>query len=878
MATTSPPRRKAIPPATPAGQTQAGQALPAAAQPAKTPPTAPAGPARTSKKPTRRPATQPRVRPAAGPAKLAKPARAVEPATPGTPGTPVMPVMPVKPIKPIKPIKPVALPKAVAALKPGAPPRTAAPESVAKNAVAKKAVAKKAVANKAVAKPPVAPMAVAQQASAPPPAAKQGAGQKVMARKALAKNVVAQKAVPQKAGAQKVVAQKVVAKKRQAKPAVAAVDQPPVAAPVPVSAAAIAPPTPPLLPLLSVPPVPAAVPASALAPSGPAHSEITLTDGPRRWLVWRPGHACPPTLQAAAALRLDAHQHLASDDDSALPTLLRLAADAGHVLRVQDAVWPHLAAHRDARSRLAVLASAYPAGPASPGLHGLLRCALPAYQAEGALFAVVAGRALLADERGLGKGVMAMAAAALWQRHFGVRRILLLCAPGQQAAWQRAWARFADPASPLAAAQVMDGGLHQRQALWSGPAGVRILSPDALASDRAHAAHWAPDLVIVDEPQQLGLHESDWAGLQSPHALVLCGAPLAEQPVLMQAILAWLDTDRLGPLAALHELQAASAQGLALTEPDIERLTASLSRTMLQRDRADLADQLPPLVHSERLLVLAPGQREVHDQQLDVVQRLLAGWQQSGYFSDADQWRLAQALRALQQACHRADPAHADSALAEPTVQALQAQLADWAVTGPLQIAVLCASAADRAQLARRLAAAGQGGDAGDAGEAGPADHAGDAAEAADAGEASETADAADADEAGDGDQAGETGDGDQADNAGGGAPGLHLLLPDDALPAGLDAVLQAGVPWRTRRSPAGPRGTAVPGQQWVYLVAQDSLEAGLFNTLAGRMDVPRGLGGVGDSAGRQFLQGDRLADWLRAVAAAVQAALPGGA
>ena len=799
MATTSPPRRKAIPPS----------------------PAAQAVPGKKAGRPATKTAAKPTVPPAA-PAQRAAPVKAA------------------------------------------APRRASAAKTAAKTAAAKTAAAKTAFANPVVAAPAVTPKAAAKKANAQPP---------------VAKKVVAKKAVANPPAAGKSLVQQAVAPKARARPARAAAAPAPTATRPPARQAAIpqaliatpgtTSPAPPM-PAPVAGPAPAAlpVPVPTPAPTGPAHSEITLTDGARRWLVWRPGHACPATLQAAAALRLDAHQHLAPDDDSALPTLLRLAADAGHVLRVDDAVWPHLAAHRDARSRLAVLESAYPAGPASPGLHGLLCCALPAYQAEGALFAVVAGRALLADERGLGKGVMAMAAAALWQRHFGVRRILLLCAPGQQAAWQRAWARFADPASPLAAAQVMDGGLHQRQVLWSGPAGVRILSPDALASDRAHAAHWAPDLVIVDEPQQLGLHESDWAGLQSPHALVLCGAPLAEQPVLMQAILAWLDTDRLGPLAALHELQAASAQGLALTEPDLERLTATLSRTMLQRDRADLADQLPPLVHSERLLVLAPGQREAHDQQLDVVQRLLAGWQQSGYFSDADQWRLAQALRALQQACHRADPAHAGSALAEPTVQALQAQLADWAATGPLQIAVLCASAADRAQLAQRLLPAGAGGEAGAAGQGDEAGDAADVDDAADADQAAEAAEAAEADQAS---------DAAEADKSGEGKPGLHLLLPDDALPAGLDAVLQTGVPWRTRRSPAGPRGTAVPGQQWVYLVAQDSLEAGLFNTLAARMDVPRGLGGVGDSAGRQFLQGDRLADWLRAVAAAVQAALPGG-
>ena len=595
----------------------------------------------------------------------------------------------------------------------------------------------------------------------------------------------------------------------------------PVAAPLALAAPASAPVAAPAAAPAQTPrvrPAPAPAPIAATpTPTGPAYSRVALLDADQRWLSWLPGHACPPALQQAAAARLDARQHFAPDDDSALPTLQRLAADAGQTLQIDDAVWPHLAAHRDARQRLAALESAYPQGPASAGLVGLLRSPLPLYQAEGALFAVVAGRALIADERGLGKGVQAIAAAALWRRHFGVARVLVLCAASQRSAWQRAWQRFAhdtaadetaaasgSPSRP--AAQVMDGGLHQRQALWSTDVGLRILSPEALASDAAHLQHWAPDLIIVDEPQNLGLQPQDWAALQSPQALVLCGAPLAELPELMDALVGWLDTDRLGPLAALHELQAAASRSAALSEPDVERLTTSLSRLMLQRLRADLAGQLPALVHSERLLTLAPGQREAHDHALAEARRLLAGWQRSAYLACADQWRLAQALRTMQQACHRSDPTDPGSALAEATLQALAGQLADWADLADgaaMQVAVLCATPADRTQLAGRLPA----------------------------------------------------------------SPGLALLLPGEPLPAGLDAVLQVGVPWRSRRSPAGLRGQAVAGQQWVYLVALDSLDAGLFDTLAERLDLPRGLG---DSTRRDFLQGERLTTWLQAVQSAV--------
>ena len=574
---------------------------------------------------------------------------------------------------------------------------------------------------------------------------------------------------------------------------------------------------------------PAQAPAAAPAPTGPAHSQIVLQGDDHRQVVWLPGQACPPALRQAAQQRIDDAGHLAPDDDAALPLLLRLAAEAHHPLRVDEAVWAHLAAHRDARSRLHTLEAAYPDGPASAALRGLLQVPLPVYQAEGALFAVVAGRALIADERGLGKGVQAIAASRLWQRHFGVQRVLVLCAPAQRAVWRRAWQRFAgtDPAS--GAPQVMDGGLHQRQALWSTTAGVRILSPEALASDVAHIAHWAPDLVIVDEPQQLALRDDAWAALNAPHALVLCGAALAEQPALMRAIVGWLDTQRLGPLAALHELQAASDAGRGLADADIERLTASLSRLMLQRLRADLADQLPPLVHTERLVVMAPGQRQAHDHALALARRLLDGWLHSGYLSDSDQWRLGVALRDMQTAAHRADPADPHSALAGATVQALVTQLDEWAATGAPRVAVLCASEGDRAQLAQRLGARAA---------TAPADVAAPAAN-------------------------------DDKDEGGAEAPAVQLLAPGEPLPADVDAVMQVGVPWRPRRGPAGPRDGVVPGQQWVYLVAQDSLDAGLFNTLTTRIDAPRGLA---DGGGRSYLQGERLTGWLQAVQAAVVA------
>ncbi|MEN9890530.1 MAG: hypothetical protein RLY78_825, partial [Pseudomonadota bacterium] len=367
----------------------------------------------------------------------------------------------------------------------------------------------------------------------------------------------------------------------------------------------------------------------------------------------------------------------------------------------------------------------------------LLRAPLAPFQAEGALFSVVAGRALIADERGLGKSVQAMAAIALWRRHMGLQRVLLLCAPEQRAAWQRAWARFTGTVL-----EAVDGSPPQRQAFWRREAGVLLISPEQLQADAALIADWDPELVVVDEPQQL----AGWSQLVAPFALVLCSQPLDTRPELLESLVDWLDPHRQGALAALRRVQAAQRDGLDLDEAALEQISEQLSRVMLQRQREEVAGQLPGLVQAERLVPMGPAQRAAHDAQVAQMRRLVARWQRSGWLSDSDQWALGVALQAAQQACQRAEPARADSALAEATLAALDAQLQDWADSGLTAVALPCATAADLQQLTARLLPR---------------------------------------------------------------HPGLLLVPPESPLPETAQALLQVGAPWRARklRGPDAPRG-----------------------------------------------------------------------
>src|SRR6185437_16527718 len=103
-----------------------------------------------------------------------------------------------------------------------------------------------------------------------------------------------------------------------------------------------------------------------------------------------------------------------------LEHFMAMASKAGHEFRAYDDALDFIAGKQDADRRASKLEQLFPRGAADAKLRGLLKVALYPYQAEGALFAVRAGRALIGDDMGLGKTIQAIAATEILARHFGV--------------------------------------------------------------------------------------------------------------------------------------------------------------------------------------------------------------------------------------------------------------------------------------------------------------------------------------------------------------------------------------------------------------------------------------------------------------------------
>ena len=386
----------------------------------------------------------------------------------------------------------------------------------------------------------------------------------------------------------------------------------------------------------------------------PSYSEIYLHYGEARSLRFCAGAECPSALVKRAEKLFDqkAGGVLREAQLSQLDAFVAAAQKTGHEVRCYQDALAFLADIRDTEARRRVLHDAYPEGAQSPALATLLNTPLYPYQAAGALFAACAGRALIGDEMGLGKTIQAIAAAELLSRHCGVQRVLIVCPTSLKHQWQREIKRFS-----TREAQVIHGLRPARQRQYQEEGACKITNYETLARDLDLIAGWSPDLVIVDEAQRVKNWNTIAARalkrIESPYAIVLTGTPLENRLEELISIVQFVDQHRLGPTwRLLHEHQIRDEAGRVVGYRDLDRIGATLAPVMLRRRKAEVLAQLPARVDNTFFVPMSEQQIAHHNENGDIVRRIVLRWRKTGFLSDADQRRLTCALQNMRMSCN----------------------------------------------------------------------------------------------------------------------------------------------------------------------------------------------------------------------------------
>jgi superfamily II DNA or RNA helicase len=390
----------------------------------------------------------------------------------------------------------------------------------------------------------------------------------------------------------------------------------------------------------------------------PAFSELYLRNDGKRSVHFRAGTDCPPTLRKAAAGLFDAtHNGILLDKRlGELEHFMAMASKSGHELRAYDDALDFIAGRRDADRRGAKLAQLFPRGAADPNLLALLKAPIYPYQAEGALFAVRAGRALIGDDMGLGKTIQAIAATEILARHFGVSKVLVICPTSLKYQWQSEIMRFSGRRGENAA-RVINGGRAQRQKDYALDDFCKITNYEKLKPDLDLIAAWAPDLVIVDEAQRV----KNWNTIaaralkrvDSSYAIVLTGTPLENKLEELISIVQFVDQHRLGPTwKLLHEHQVKDEAGRVTGYTGLEKIGQTLAPVMIRRRKSEVLRQLPSRTDQNLLVPMTEMQMLYHQENADVVAKIVQRWRKTRFLSDKDQRRLTCALQNMRMSCN----------------------------------------------------------------------------------------------------------------------------------------------------------------------------------------------------------------------------------
>ena len=386
----------------------------------------------------------------------------------------------------------------------------------------------------------------------------------------------------------------------------------------------------------------------------PEFSELFLRNDGERAIHFRAGTGCPVAVAKAAARLFDAALawRLPQARFGELGRFLADAAKTTHELRVYDDALDFVAGRSDAARRAKALDELFPRGAADPKLLKLLKLPLYPYQAEGALFAVRAGRALIGDEMGLGKTIQAVAAAEILARHFGASRVLVICPTSLKYQWQSEIARYCGRAS-----RVIAGGRAQRQKEYALDDFCKISNYEKLKSDIDLIAAWAPSLVVVDEAQRVKNWNTIAARalkrIDSPYAIVLTGTPLENKLEELISIVQFVDQHRLGPTwKLLHEHQVKDEVGRVTGYTGLEKIGQTLAPIMIRRRKSEVLLQLPSRTDQNLLVPMTEMQMVYHDENQDIVAKIVSRWRKTKYLSDKDQRRLTCALQNMRMSCN----------------------------------------------------------------------------------------------------------------------------------------------------------------------------------------------------------------------------------
>jgi len=384
----------------------------------------------------------------------------------------------------------------------------------------------------------------------------------------------------------------------------------------------------------------------------PAYSEVYLRYGAKREVIFSPAAECPKALLELARRYFDDYRILKADAYPQFDAFIRQAAAFNHDLRCYEDAIDFVAQVRDQAHLKKRIEEAFPAAANSAAFRKLLKVQLYPYQRQGALFAAKAGRSLIADDMGLGKTIEAIAAVEMLARTVGLERVLIVCPTSVKHQWKQEIEKFCNRS-----AEVVEGFLPKREKLYRSDSFYKITNYDVIHRDLDLIRGWAPEMVILDEAQRIKNWKTRRAQsvkkLDSRYALVLTGTPLENRLEELHSIVEFVDRFHLGPMFRfLAEHQHVDEIGRVVGYHSLSKIAKSLESILVRRTKKEVLKELPERLEKNYFVPMTDEQMKHHEENREIVARIVAKWKRFGFLSESDQRMLMIALQNMRMSCN----------------------------------------------------------------------------------------------------------------------------------------------------------------------------------------------------------------------------------
>jgi superfamily II DNA or RNA helicase len=319
------------------------------------------------------------------------------------------------------------------------------------------------------------------------------------------------------------------------------------------------------------------------------------------------------------------------------------------------------------------------------------------FQRDGAAYLIAQGRAMLADDVGLGKTVQVIAACETLCAHGEADRVLIVAPASTLDFWARELERFAGAAPAL----LSGDGLALRTAMASG-ARYKLTSHETVVHHADAFAALQPDILVLDEAQRAKNFRARTAvalrSIQARFVYALTSLPLDRHLDDLYALVQLVDDQVLAPLWRFNlAFYEQDARGTITGYKNLSKLRLLLAPLLVRRRKEEALAQLLPLTRQSRFLPLLPEQ-QAHSR------RLLGELAASLARPSPDAPHLLRLVSEARGVC--ADPSVLtpdDETLASPKLDELEQLIEEIARQGPHRILVFCEHTEPLRRAAARL-------------------------------------------------------------------------------------------------------------------------------------------------------------------------------